>query len=190
MKKVIIAALFACFAAVSLQAQNIKIVTVAMDKVYDGYYKAQEGAKKIQSAFETAQLQSESFIEEGRKLVEERNKAAEDLQNPALSDQAKSDIQVRIRSMEQNIRQKEMEFQSWQRDTAGQLQQRQQAFRNEMIEEIKKVVISVGKGLNATLVFDTSDIINSGVPPVLYADASLDITDSVLKELNKDKPNN
>lgn len=190
MKKALIAAMLACFAALTLQAQDIKIVTVAMDKVYDGYYKAQEGAKKIQSAVETAQTQSETFLEEGRKMVEERMKAVEDLENPALSDQAKADIQTRIRAMEQSIRQKENEYQSWQRDTSGQLQQRQQSFRNEMIEEIKKVVITVSKGMNATLVFDTSDIINSGVPPVLYADGSLDITNAVLKELNKDKPNN
>jgi len=57
-----------------------------------------------------------------------------------------------------------------------------------MIEEISKVAVDVAKRKGATLLIDKSGPSLIGVSNVVYSDAGYDITDDVLKEINKDRP--
>ena len=172
--------------ALSLSASaDIKIVTVSMERLFDGYHKAQEGGRKLDSAVETAQNQADQFVQEGQALYAELEEMVEQLENPALSESAKEEIRNRAQRKQAEIQTKQMELNQWQRDMSNQLQQRRLAFRAEMIEDIKRVVKVEADKISATLVLDTSDILDSGVPPILFADPSLDITDSVLRELNR-----
>ncbi|MDX2110291.1 MAG: OmpH family outer membrane protein [Verrucomicrobiota bacterium] len=190
MKKYLISTLSALLLATASYAADIKVLTIDMIKIYDGYYKAQDGQKKLQSAAEKAQDQLKSFVEEGQGMVDERSKLIESLENPALSDDGKKDIRTKIGDLEREIQKKQQDLQAWQKETSQSIQQRNAEFRAGMIADIKKVIKVEAEKAAATLVFDTSDVIGSGVPSVLYANPALDVTDAVLKELNKDKPNN
>jgi len=57
-----------------------------------------------------------------------------------------------------------------------------------MIEEITKTAVEVAKKHSATFLVDKSGPTLVGVSNILYFDPSLDITDEVATELNKDKP--
>ena len=57
-----------------------------------------------------------------------------------------------------------------------------------MIEEITKVAVDIAKKKGATFLLDKSGPTLVGVSNILYFDPSLDITDEVMAEINKDRP--
>jgi outer membrane protein len=57
-----------------------------------------------------------------------------------------------------------------------------------MLEEISKVAAEVAKRKGATLLFDKAGPTAIGISNVIFADPGFDITDDVMKEVNKDRP--
>lgn len=189
MKKSVLVVISAILmASFSAQAADLRLATVSMERLFENYYKSQEGMKKIQSAAERAQEQASVYVSEGQALVDARNSLIEQLENPALSDEAKNDIRGRVVAKEREIQQKQTDIQQWQRDTSNSLQQRQMQFRQEIIDELRAAVKSHAESLGRNLVIDTSDVVGAGVPTVLLADPSWDITEAVLTKLNATKP--
>jgi outer membrane protein len=59
-----------------------------------------------------------------------------------------------------------------------------------MLADITKVAVTIAKAKGATFLLDKSGPTLVGVSNILYFDPSLDITDEVAAELNKDRPAN
>jgi outer membrane protein len=57
-----------------------------------------------------------------------------------------------------------------------------------MLEEISKVATEVAKRKGVTVLLDRAGPTAIGISSLIYADASYDITEDVLKEVNKDRP--
>jgi outer membrane protein len=177
--------------AFNAASAELTVVTVSMQKLFDGYYKSAEANQRLESIREQAVAEAQEKEKELQAMAEQIRSMQEELQNPVLSDQSKAEKQAELQGVAEEGRRKQAEFQQWQQQTMGNLNQRSQEIRNTLIDEIVKVVNDIAlKDLDADLVFDTSDILGSGVPTVLYADTDLDITDKVMLKLNADAPNN
>jgi Skp family chaperone for outer membrane proteins len=170
---------------------ELTVVTVSMQKLFDGYYKSAQANESLETARERAVEEAQEKEAELQEMAETLREMQEELQNPVLSDDSKAEKQRELEALAMEGRQKQMEFQQWQQQTMGQLNQQSQQVRGSLIDEIVKIVNDIAlKDYTADLVFDTSDILGSGVPTVLYADSDLDITDKVMIKLNEDAPNN
>ena len=177
--------------AFNAASAELTVVTVSMQKLFDGYYKSTEANDRLESIREQAVSEAQEKEKELQDMAEEIRSMQEELQNPVLSDSSKAEKQAELQSVAEEGRRKQAEFQQWQQQTMGNLNQRSQEIRNSLIDEIVKVVNDIAlKDYAADLVFDTSDILGSGVPTVLYADTDLDVTDKVMIKLNADAPNN
>lgn len=191
LKKLLITALVLGSLAFSTASAELTVVTVSMQKLFDNFYKSTEANQRLESIRAQAVSEAETKQAELQTMAEEIRSMQESLQNPMLADATKEEQQAELQAKAEEGRQKQAEFQQWQQQTMNNLNQRSQEIRNSLIEEIVKVVNDVAlKDSDADLVFDTSDILGSGVPTVLYADSDLDITDKVLLKLNEDAPNN
>jgi outer membrane protein len=177
--------------AFNAASAELTVVTVSMQKLFDGYYKSAEANQRLESIREQAVSEAQEKEKELQAMAEQIRSMQEELQNPVLSDASKAEKQAELQGVAEEGRRKQAEFQQWQQQTMGNLNQRSQEIRNSLIDEIVKVVNDIAlKDYAADLVFDTSDILGSGVPTVLYADTDLDITDKVMVKLNADAPNN
>jgi outer membrane protein len=177
--------------AFNAASAELTVVTVSMQKLFDGYYKSAEANQRLESIREQAVAEAQEKEKELQAMAEQIRSMQEELQNPVLSDSSKTEKQAELQGVAEEGRRKQAEFQQWQQQTMGNLNQRSQEIRNTLIDEIVKVVNDIAlKDYSADLVFDTSDILGSGVPTVLYADTDLDITDKVMLKLNADAPNN
>lgn len=177
--------------AFNLASAEMTVVTVSMQKLFDGYYKSAEANQRLESIREQAVAEAQEKEKELQAMAEQIRSMQEELQNPVLSDDSKTEKTGELQKVAEDGRRKQTEFQQWQQQTMGNLNQRSQEIRNTLIQEIVKVVNDIAlKDYSADLVFDTSDILGSGVPTVLYADSDLDITDKVMVKLNADAPNN
>jgi outer membrane protein len=56
------------------------------------------------------------------------------------------------------------------------------------MDDIKNAVANIARTRGANLVLDKGGPTLIGTPALVYSDASYDITDDVLKDLNKDRP--
>ena len=184
---VALAAFGAITAALSAQPA-IKLVIVDMAKLYDTHYKTVEQNAKIQADDQKAQEEVEKMNKEGNTLVEEYKGLNEQTNSPALSTEAKSKAQNEAQKKLEAIQNKQREVQSFIQNTRNSLGQRLNTFRSLMLEEIGKIATEVAKRKGATLVLDKAGPTAIGISNLIYADSGYDITEDVLKEINKDRP--
>jgi outer membrane protein len=181
----------AAFAALALGAQAqpaVKILVVDMAKLYDTHYKTLEQNAKIQADDQKAQEEVEKMNKDGNALVEEYKTLNDQSNNPALSPEAKSKAQDAAAKKLESIQNKQREVQTFIQNTRNSLGQRLNTFRALMLEEISKIATDVGKRKGATILLDKAGPTGIGISNLIYADPGFDITDDVVKEINKDRP--
>ena len=186
--KPLIAALALSASALVGLAQAPKIAIVDMAKLFDNHYKTVEKNAVFQSEQDKVKEEINRLNGEGLKLQEEAQGIAEQLNNPVLSDDKKGQIQQEARAKVDELRRKQEEMNALLANSSESLKKRIMNFRSLLMDEISKVASTVAKRKGITLLMDKSGPSLLGVPAVLYYDASLEITDEVLKEINKDKP--
>lgn len=188
LKTLLAAAMFGVTAFVAQAQPAPKILVVDMAKLYDSHYKTEEQNKKLQSDEQKAQEELEKLNAEGNQLVEEYKELVEQAKNPALSNDGKTKAEQDAQKKLEDIQRKQNEVQSFRVNTQRSLQQRVKTFRDLMLEEIGKVAADIAKKKGATLLFDKSGPSLIGISNLLYVDAAYDITEEVMKEVNKDRP--
>src|SRR5687767_4131216 len=166
----------------------VKILVVDMAKLYDTHYKTLEQNAKIQADDQKAQEEVEKMNKEGNALVEEYKALNDQSNNPALSAEAKGKAQNDAQKKLESIQAKQREVQTFIQNTRNSLGQRLNTFRSLMLEEISKVAADTAKRKGATLLLDKAGPTAIGISNLIYADAGFDITDEVMKEVNKDRP--
>ncbi len=181
-------AAFGAGATALLAQPAVKLVVVDMAKIYDSHYKTEEANAKFRDAEQKAQEQVEELNKQGQTLVDEYKDLMEQSKNTVLTAEARSKAEADAQKKLQEIQNKQTEVQNFRNNTSRSLQQRIKTHRDLLLEEITKVVNDLAKQRGATLVIDKSGPTLFGIPSVLYADAAYDITDEVIKEVNKDRP--
>ena len=166
----------------------VKLIVVDMAKVYDSHYKTEEANAKFRDAEQKAQEQVEELNKQGQTLVDEYKELMEQSKNTVLTADARSKAEADGQKKLEDIQRKQAEVQNFRTNTQRSLQQRIKTHRDLLLEEITKVVNDLAKKKGATLVIDRSGPTLFGIPSVLYSDASYDITDEVVTEVNKDRP--
>jgi outer membrane protein len=175
--------------ALTVHAQSSpKILVVDLAKLFDNHYKTQEQQAKLQADETKAQDQLAQITKEGNALVEQYKELEEGAKNPTATNEAKAKAQADAQKKFDEIQQKRSEQNSFIQNTRNTLQQRFQTFKTLMIEEITKIAVEIAKKHGATFLLDKSGPTLVGVSNVLYFDPSLDITDEVMTEINKDRP--
>lgn len=178
---------FGVIAAVGT-AQSIKVGVVDMARLFDAHYKTAEKNLVFQDEQERVKAEIQRLNDEGLALQEEAQGMAEQLNNPVLSDDAKAEIQAQARTKVEEMQRKQQEMNTLVNNSSESLKQRIMNFRTLLMDEISTVAADVAKRQGITLLFDKSGPSLLGMPAVLYAEDSLEITDEVLAEINKNKP--
>lgn len=161
------------------------IVTVDMDKLFNKYFK---------TGLADAQLkeQADEFNEERRKMIEEYDaqqadfqKLREEAQNTALSEEVRNKKRDEAEDLLLNVREQEQKIRRMEQQRRKQLEDQQQRMRKRIVDEINETISNYAREQNYLAVFDASGQSLNGVSVILYSSGKLDITDEILKLLNK-----
>ena len=164
------------------------IVTIDMQKLLDGYYKAAQATQRLESVQQQAVAEREEKAKELQDMVTAAQATQEELQNPVLSDDSKAEKEAEIQQMGQQIQIAQQAAQQWWQQKVNDLQQQSQEISRDLINEIVKITNEIAlKDFGADLVLDSSSPAG-GIPTILYGSDQLDITDKVLAQLNADAP--
>lgn len=169
---------------------TVKLLVVDMAKLYDGHHKTVEQNAKIQADDAKAQEEVDKMNKEGNALVEEYKSLNDQSNNPTLTTEAKAKAQAEAQKKLEGIQTKQREVQGFIQNTRNSLGQRLNTFRSLMLEEISKLATDVAKRKGGTVLLDKAGPTGIGISNLIYADAGFDITDDVMKEINKDRPAN
>jgi Skp family chaperone for outer membrane proteins len=172
----------------SAQEGKLKIATVDMQELFKQYYRTNEAQKQINVERARIQKDNNERLARIRELENSLGNLRKQLDDPAINDSRKQQL-----------------FKDWQmqqqegialdRERREFLQRRNQALNEKMVqrmkgilEEIRKLVEEQAKTDDYDYVFDKSGLSTSQVPFLLYTKDATDITELLLKELNKDAP--
>jgi outer membrane protein len=165
-----------------------KILVVDLEKLFNGHWKTQEQQAKLKADGAKAQDQISALQKDGAALVEQFKELDEQSKNPTATAEAKTKAQADAQKKYDEIQQKQSELRSFAQNTQSTLRQRFETFKTLMLDEITKTAVDIAKKHGATFLLDKSGPTLVGVSNILYFDPSLDITDEVSAELNKDRP--
>jgi outer membrane protein len=186
-----IASLYLASALLSapVQAQQLKIGTIDMQKVLAAYYKTQEAKEKLQSAQKAANDELNQRMDTRKKDIDAINKLNEEMNRPDVSaatkDQKAQERDAKI-SEEQGLEKEMTEF----RDSRSkQLQEEQNHMVSGLVDDIMKVVSDQVKNQNYDLVIDRSGrSAGLGTTVLVYAKENMDFSDVVIAKLNANRP--
>ncbi len=177
--------------AMTASAQSsgtLKVAVVDMAKLLDSHHKTEEQNAKLQADEKKAQEEIEKLNKEGNALLAELRELQSQGENPTLSNERKSELQQKVQAKGEEVQRKKVEVESFRQNTQRSFQQRIKTFRDLMLEEIGKTASEIAKKKGATLLLDKSGPSLIGISSVVYFDPSYDITDEVMREINKGRP--
>lgn len=180
-----------CAAATFLGAANasaqLKVGIVDMTKVFAGYSKTKEAETHLNETRNQFKTERDSRLEKLKALMEEVNKLDADTKKAELSAD-KKEAAVKLRDEKINeVRTMDREIAEFSQQRDRQFQEQTMRMRGDILQDIRKVVNDRSKADGYDLVLDSS-VQATGVPTVLLSAPSMDFTDSVITELNKNAP--
>ncbi len=175
--------------ALSASAQGPgRIVTIDLNKVFNDYYKTPIATTKLKDTVDSYKKEHDDMVANLKKQIDELNKLREE--------QDKTEYTAEVREQKRKaLLEKTAETQKLQRDieeydTSHQniLKEQTQRMRQTIVKEISEVVAKEAVDQGYQLVLDKSGNTLNGVPPIVFSQDNLDITEAIVKILNKNQP--
>jgi Skp family chaperone for outer membrane proteins len=182
-----VAAAFCSVAASSSFAQ-MKVGIVDMNKVFTSYYKTKDAEARLNDARAQAKTDLDGRLETLKANMETINKLEADAKKPELSpDKQAAAVKTRDEKIKE-VRNLDREIGEFRQTRERQLQEQFMRMRGDIVQDIMKIVDSKVKAESYDLVLDSSGLGISQVKVVLYSAPSMDFSDSIITELNKNAP--
>ena len=173
--------------AASVQAADLKVGTIDMKAVFDGYYKTKDAEAKINESRTQAKKELDDRLDTFNKAQEQARKINEEAAKPELSEKAKAEKTKALNEKLQELGVMQREVQEFQQTRERQLSEQSVRSRNVLVEEINKIVSDVVKTNGYDLVFDKSGQSLNAVNVLVHSKESFDFTADVLSKLNADQ---
>jgi Skp family chaperone for outer membrane proteins len=170
------------------QGSKPKVATVDMQQLFKEYFKTNEAQQQINVERSKIQKDNNEKLTSIRDIESSLTVLKKDLEDPTLSAQKRQETYKEHQTKFQEAVQLDKERREY-------LGRKNQALNDKMtqrmrgiLEEIRKVVEERAKAEDYDYVFDKSGTSTSQVPFLLYTKEAADMTEALLKDLNKDAP--
>ncbi len=183
-----LAGIFLLLAAVlSLQAaapKGERIAVVNMETVFRQYFKSRIAADTLRQQSEVYRTYIMAEQDKLREVEKEMNAARDAAQNLALSAAERESKKQLFEAKEQELRQKKAALNRYMVERNRTLSNVEKAKRQEILADIRAEAAKQAVSGGYTFVLDSSGMTTSGIPAVLYAPPTADLTAKILKSLN------
>jgi len=170
---------------IPLYAAEQKIAVIDMDKVFTEYYKTKISDANLKKQADIFRNYAEKLKESMLKLQEEYKKLRDDSLNVALSDTERENKRLLAQDKYRQLMTKNAEIQQYEREKQNHMREEYEKTRTKLISEIKAEIQKRCALEGYTIVLDMSGKTLNNIPVVMLSSPSIDITDPVLKELNR-----
>lgn len=165
-----------------------RIVTIDLNKVFNDYYKTPIATAKLKDTVDSYKKEHDDMVANYKKQIDELNKLREE--------QDKTEYTAEVREQKRKaVAEKIAETQKLNRDieeydTTHQniLKDQTQRMRQTIVKEISDIIAKEARDQGYQFVLDKSGNTLNGVPAVVFAQDNTEITDDIVKVLNKNQP--
>lgn len=188
--------LYRCFAALavilglasSLQAEPLKVAVVDMNVLLTEFHETKAAESEDSVERDDIKKDDSERIAGIKALEAEMQKLGGSLQDPSLADVKRQEIAKQLAAREQTYVALGRERKEFLNRRGRQLNQKMFTRMNDIRSTISKQVQDYAQTIDVDYIFDGSGLTTSQVPFMLYVRNKVDITQDVLKLLNKDAP--
>lgn len=182
-----LAGLFAFAAAAPAQTVGLKIALVDLQKCFNEYWKTEDAKTRINESAAGYQKELNDQMEDYKKLVDQINGLREGANDPSLSEAARKEKQDKLKEKAQEAADRERKINEFRGSSSKLLQDQQMRMRKNIVDEINKKIEEFAKG-KYNMILDKSGMTLNATPTLVYSEGITDVTDEIVKALNKDKP--
>ena len=165
-----------------------KIGTIDLQKVFDGYWKTKQADKLLKDRQQDFKEARDNMIQEYETANSEYRKLAEGANDQAVSrserDRRKQEAETKLL----DVREIESSVKQFDQQAIATLEDQKKRARNDIVREIKDLVIQIAKRDRYSLILDVSGNTFNQTPLVLYSDGTADISEEILRTLNTSAP--
>jgi len=190
MKKYIFASLlaFALLEAPPVAAQQLRIATVDMKRVFDSYYKTKQAEAQIKDRAGDSDKVYKGMVDDYQKANEDYRRLVDSANDQAVSaderEKRKKSAETKLLEI-QEIEKSVKQFRAQAQETLSTMEKR---MRDNIVKEIRDLVNTKGKSASYNMVLDTSAQTAYQTPFILYTQGQSDLTDDIIKDLNSAAP--
>lgn len=182
----IAAALFGLCAASGFAAEK-QIVFIDLDRAFNEFFKTKLADTQLKQQADEFNDERKTLVADFEKLQESFNKARDEAQNTALSEDARNEKRNEAEDKLVALREHEAKIRRFDESRRKQLDDQSRRMRKRIVDEILEAIKSYAQTEGLFAVVDSSAQSLNGVECILYNDAKADITDTILDVLNKGK---
>jgi len=186
--RTLLSVLFSLFAFAQIQGQELKFATVDMKLLLKDYYRTEIAQQELNEKQALLTKSNNEKVKQIQELEEEMNTLRKQFEDPSLNQAKKESLANQLREKQQEGIAMDRSLKEYLERKRRQVQEDMQRQMRGILEEISKLLEEKAKADDYDYVFDKSGNSTTQVPVLLYAKDSVDITEELLAELNKDAP--
>jgi outer membrane protein len=172
----------------SAQAPAGRIVIVDLNKVFTDYYKTPIASAKIKDTAESFNKELNEMVDNYKKEIEELNKLREDQDKPEYTAEVREQKRKAVSEKLAETQKIQRDLEEYRTSHGKILQDQQLRMRQSIVKEIQDIIDKEAQSAGYQLVLDKSGTTANAVPTILFSQDSMDITDDIIKILNKNQP--
>jgi len=184
----VIAAALGLSLTASAQAPAGRIVTIDLNKAFNDYYKTPIASAKLKETADSFNKEHDEMMANYKKEIDELNKLRDDQDKPEYSAEVREQKRKAVADKLTETQKMQRDIDEYRTSHRRILEEQTQRMRQTILKEIQDVVDKEAREKGYQLVLDKSGNTLNGVPDLIYSQDSMDITDSILKILNKNQP--
>ncbi len=169
----------------SAQVQQGRIVTIDLSRVFNEYHRTPVASAKLKETADKFNKEQEELISSYRELVDELNDLREEQDKPEYTDEVREEKRRKLTDRLADAQKKQREIEEFRRERQKDLEGQTKRMRETILKEITAVVDKESKDAGYMLVLDKSGNSLNGIPTVVFTQNTLDITEEIIKILNK-----
>ncbi len=167
------------------RAEELKIAVVDMKKVFDEYEKTKTMELKLTQQMDIYKEYLAQLNQQYLNVNKQFNDARDASQNVTLNIAEREGNRKKAQQLYETLQVKEQEMKNYASDRKIQLDKLQEELRSEVLNEINRCVRNKAILAGYTVVLDSSGMSTNDISMIVYYKADIDITDSVIKDLNR-----
>src|SRR5262245_13506550 len=173
----------------SASAAELRIATVDLRKLFDGYWKTKQADNLLQSRRNDLGEEFKALIKQGDKIKNEYDKAVEEANDPAASVEERERRKKAALAKKDELDKMKQSAEQFDASAKAALSEQFRRMRDNVLGEIRDKIRELAKTGAYDLVIDVSaESKNNDTGIFVFLSGKNDLTVTALTELNKDAP--
>lgn len=175
-------------AAPAAKAADLKLAVVDMQQVFKEYYKTKEADVRLKEVLASYQKEYQDMMADYQKMVDEAQKLRASTQDTTLDVKVRDEKTKAMQAKVQDLQNTERKIREFDVTRRKQLDDQSSRMRKNIVDEITKVINTIGARDKYNLILDKSGMSLNGTPSALYVDGVTDVSDEIIKTMNATAP--